>query len=93
MFKGGGEMNREKFEALPKIKSRLISVKFNERLGRYESINPVIIECFEAALWLNGAYYVFCEQEKMIEKALAFTDDVHSECWQDSINCIREVLK
>jgi len=60
-------MNREKFEALPEIKSRLVSVKFNEKLDRYESRSPVIIECFEAALWLNGAYYAFCEQEKRIE--------------------------
>ena len=65
-------MNREKFEALPEIKSRLISVKFNEKLGRYESKSPVIIECFEAALWLNGAYYAFCEQEKRINSVVDY---------------------
>ena len=72
-------MNRDKFEALPEIKSRLISVNFNERLGRYESRSPVVIECFEAALYLNGAYYAFCEQEERIEEIKSKVQDVWTE--------------
>ena len=58
---------RKEFERLDEIKRKLISVNFNESLNRYESKNPTLIECFETALWLNGAWYAFQEQQKIID--------------------------
>lgn len=59
---------REQFEKLPEIKKRLISVKFNEVLNHYESKNPVLIECLEVALFLNGAWYAYQGQQEEIER-------------------------
>lgn len=86
-------MNREKFEALPEIKAHLHNVVFDIGSKEYLPKKMGHLPFEFSAYFLNGAYYAFCEQEKRIEKALGFTEDVHSECWQDSINCIREVLK
>ena len=58
---------REQFEKLPEIKPKLISVRFNEGLNRYESVNSVLIECIETAIFINGAWYCFQEQQKIIE--------------------------
>ena len=58
---------REQFEKLPDIKPKLISVRFNEGLDRYESVSSVLIECIETAIFINGAWYCFQEQQKIIE--------------------------
>lgn len=58
---------REQFEKLPEIKPKLISVRFNEGLNRYESVSSVLIECIETAIFINGAWYCFQEQQKIIE--------------------------
>ena len=33
------------------------------------------------------------EQQKKIDRALEFTENVHDENWQDAITCIKELLK
>lgn len=57
---------RKQFEDLSDIKRKLIAVKFNENLNKYESKNPTLIECIEVSLYVNGAWYAFQEQQKII---------------------------
>jgi len=82
---------REEFEKLDGIKRKLISVNFNESLNRYESKNPTLIECFETALWLNGAWYAFQEQQKKIDEIVKLVHDHTPDYWLD--NMIQELLK
>lgn len=70
-------MNKD-FEELPEIKRKLISVNFNEKLNRYESKNPTLIECFETALYLNGALYAYQEQQKRIDTITELMDDYYT---------------
>ncbi len=54
-------MNREKFEALPEISEQLQFIDGFDGF-KYHSINN-----HRSADWLNGAYYAYCEQEKVIQ--------------------------
>jgi len=58
---------REQFEKLPEIAKRLISVNFNTTLDRYEAKSPVLSDCNDAALYLNGAWYAYQERQKEID--------------------------
>lgn len=73
---------REQFEKLPEIAKRMIAVEFNNTLNRYESKSPVLIECFEAALYLNGAWYAYQEQQKKIENIASLIDSLVSNSEQ-----------
>lgn len=72
---------RDEFEKLDEIKRKLISVNFNESLNRYESKNPTLIECFETALWLNGAWYAFQEQQRKIDICEKLRDSQFDKLW------------
>lgn len=49
--------------------------------------NPFVQDCFDH---FESAWK---EQQKKIDKALDFTDNVHDENWQEVISCIKEILK
>jgi len=57
---------REQFEKLPEIANRLIAVNFNTTLDRYEAKSPLLSDCNDAALYLNGAWYAFREKQAII---------------------------
>lgn len=84
---------RKKFEALPQIKELLDdrekSFFFNEDFEVYGAEH---LDDFDSG-FINGAWYVFQEQQKKIDAALEFTCDVHSENWQEFMHCIQELLK
>ena len=84
---------REQFEKLPEIKEMLLNndeLKWCYETNRY--INHRVFQDAETG-YINGAWYAFQEQQKKIDAALGFTEDVHSENWQESIHCIKELLK
>jgi len=76
--KEGGEMSREKFEALPDIKKRMLrsKAKYNNDSNFYECYNY----CgYDDESYLDGAYYAFCEQEKKIEKLMHIIIELSAE--------------
>ena len=81
--------------------------KLNEIAEIFKGLHPTIIWFCDKSnkyatsfsgfndrvIWLNGAWYTFQEQQKKIDKAISFTEDVHSENWEEAIHCIKELLK
>ena len=81
---------REEFEKSEHLKERLAICWYDEKIGCYLSIH---LCDYASASYLNGAWYAFQEQQKKIDKAISFTEDVHSENWEEAIHCIKELLK
>ena len=80
---------REQFEKLLEIKPKLIAVRFNEGLNIYESVSSVLIECIETAIFINGAWYCFREQQKIIESyklvlSIQFGIDMANKAFSDA---------
>ena len=60
---------REQFENFPRVKPILRLVKYSESSDGYDPLDQKSI--YEKyADWLNGAWYVFQEQQKKIDEAL-----------------------
>lgn len=81
---------RKEFEALPEIAD---SLSEHIWFGDDNKYHTAIIGFEKLVSWLNGAWFAFQEQQKKIDAALGFTNDVHSENWQEAIHCIKELLK
>ena len=72
---------REQFENLPRVKPILRLVKYSESSDGYDPLDQKSI--YEKyADWLNGAWYAFQEQQKVINGML--------ECMDDAIRLIDE---
>ena len=81
---------RKRFEAIPYIAEFINSGYYefiSDESGYYSDVEGVDVES------LDLAWFVFLSQENRINKALDFTENIHSENWQESIHCIKEVLK
>ena len=81
---------RDQFEKLPEIADSLSEHLY---FGSDNLYHSSLINFQGLVNWLNGAWYAFQEQRKKIDAALGFTEDVHSENWQEAIHCIKELLK
>lgn len=84
---------REEFEKLEDVKQGLRHCHYNESTNDYHAD----IAHEETHEWhtqfVNGAWYAFQEQQKKVDKAISFTEDVHSENWEEAIHCIKGLLK
>lgn len=67
-------MNREKFEKLPEIIKIMneYGIDFMNHSGRYEARE---FKDFEFEQFVNGAWYVWKEQQKKIDAVIAIVDD------------------
>ena len=86
---------RDQFEKLPEIARRIAesnSLNYDEESNRWRSTEWDSTTCCNED-FVNAAWYAFQEQRKKIDDALGFTEDVHSENWQEAIHCIQELLK
>lgn len=86
---------RDQFEKLPEIARRIAesnSLNYDEESNRWRSPEWDSTTCCNED-FVNAAWYAFQEQQKKIDAALGFTEDVHSENWQEAIHCIKELLK
>ena len=80
-------MSREKFEALPEI-----AEKINYFYGKYLHFceDDNVYMCMDAsmnghenAIFVNGAYYAFCEQQKKIDSLLDAICGTHEDFKND----------
>lgn len=72
-------MSREKFEKLPEIAEKLHTVVYNEDLNQYHA---AMINSGLSVKYIQGAWYAFQEQQKVINGML--------ECMDDAIRLIDE---
>ena len=82
---------REQFENLPRVKPILRLVKYSESSGGYDPLDQKSI--YEKyADWLNGAWYVFQDQQKKIDGALKELELLNYHRTGNSDNAIK-ILK
>ena len=79
---------REEFEKSEHIKERLAICYFDTNIGCYLSIQ---LCDYASASYLNGAWYVFQEQQKKIDEIVKLVHDHTPDYWLD--NMIQELLK
>lgn len=85
-------MSREEFEKLPHTALIAHLFKFNDELNNYSPISSFVDA--EYIGFINGAWYAYREQEKMIDAIKKHVDSFYSESdlWgADSDQALRQI--
>ena len=83
---------REQFENLPRVKPILRLVKYSESSDGYDPLDQKSI--YEKyADWLNGAWYVFQDQQKKIDEVLNLVCKLQYSSGERIYSEVKELLK
>ena len=83
---------REQFENLPRVKPILRLVKYSESSDGYDPLDQKSI--YEKyADWLNGAWYVFQDQQKKIDEVLNLVCKLQYSSGERIYSEVKDLLK